>query len=69
MTFMRRLTLQIEGDLIDIRLREMYAESKKPLSPINRMIDSATGADRAKLKEARKLINRMEKIKKMLEEA
>ena len=41
-------------------------QSGEPLSPIERMIDEATGRWRHDVKDAKRVIRRIEKLKKLL---
>ncbi len=59
------LELVAERDYLDFMLRRMYDEiNKRP--PIYKMIDDATGWDKKQLKEAKRMIKRIETINKFL---
>jgi len=57
--------LVAERDYLDYYLCKMYDEVKKR-PPIYKMIDEATGFDKARLKEATIIIRRIKTINKLL---
>lgn len=64
-TFMKdKFYLQFEIDYWHWVLGEMAAEAGKPRSPIAKMIDSAAGVDKIKLKQAKEIIKRISRLKK-----
>ena len=58
----RWLELQAEIDFLHWELTSIFEQEKKR-APIELMIDEATGYDKKKLKEASKIIARIERLK------
>ncbi len=59
------LKLVEERDYLDFTLRRMYEEHKRR-PPIYKLIDESSGFDKKQVKEAKRIIARIEKISKLL---
>jgi len=59
---------EIMGEIayLDFVIRQTYADSKKAKSPIEILVDRACNADEKRLKEAKKIIKRIEFLERQL---
>lgn len=66
---MKRHSFEViaEIDYLHYLLNQMLEESKKKKSQIAMMIDKACNVDELRLKDAKKIIKRIEKLKKQLD--
>ena len=65
LTGRQRLLYILELDAIRYILTDMLAK-ERGLSPVAKMIDRATGYDKQKLKDAKKLMKRADRLKLLL---
>ncbi len=51
---------------LDFVLRKMHEDSRKPISPIDILVDDACGMSKKRIKEAKRIIARIKKLEKLL---